>query len=534
MSYVLSEYRHGWKSIFLLLCIFTFAILCYSTIIPSYFLSDDFTLISRVSQEGMFSTWSEDTGGFFRPVTIFSYLADLKIWKLNPAGYHLTNIFFHALAGFALFLLTRNLFKMWGLTKKALPAFLTACLFVALPSHSESVSWISGRTDVISSAFGLFSLFSFSVLIQKRSISLSVLSILLFATGLLAKENIVILPLIWFALLAGNKLAKGNRPSPHSLWTLFTSFLCLLVYLLVRKMILGNFIGGLGTERHLGLFDIQSIGNLLRYMVRTFLPALPHSSINFFESHFILLVSGAAASILIVALIVRHRGSFAGKRIILFLMLAICFLICLLPVMTLKVSLFDTLSERFLYLPSAFASILLVIGVFTLIPNRTVSIIVLSVLIVLEFSALQWINTRWITAGRLSRRIAGEVSLVNPDSTVILNIPDNFQGAYVFRSGLTEASSIFLGTEMGNEYRIISTHNLHSISDTIQTLIDSGCITLVLPQFLEFCETPDQGSGLQLDGNTLIIRNPGFSSFMFFSQGSMHLIQNDINLLQIN
>ncbi len=505
--------------------IFLFAVICYSTIIPSYFLSDDFTLISRVSQEGMFSTWGEDTGGFFRPVTIFSFLTDLRIWNLNPAGYHLTNIFFHALAGFALFLLTRHLFKTWGLTEKVLPAFLTTCLFVALPSHSESVSWISGRTDVIASTFGLFSLFSFALLIQKRSISLSILSILLFITGLLAKENIIILPLIWFALLAGNKLAKGKRPSPHSLWTLSASFLCLFVYLIVRKILLGNFIGGLGTEKHLALLEPQSLLNLLRYILRVFLPGLPRTSMHFFESHLALIIGVVTASILILVLILKHsRSSLSRNRIILLLLLGTCFLICLLPVMTLKVSLFDTLSERFLYMPSAFASIFLVTGVITLIPNRTTSTIVLSILILLEFSALQWINTRWITAGKLSQRIASEVSLVNPDSTVILNVPNNFQGAYIFRSGLTEASTAFLGMEKGNEYRVISTHSLYSISDTIQTHMDSDCITLVLPQFLKFCEIKDHGYELELDGNTLVIRNSEFSSYMFFNQGSMHLI----------
>lgn len=504
--------------------IFLFAVICYSTIIPSYFLSDDFTLISRTSQEGMFSIWGEDTGGFLRPVTVFSYLADLRIWNLNPAGYHLTNIFFHALAGFALFLLTRHLFKAWGLTEKVLPAFLTACLFVALPSHSESVSWISGRTDVIASMFGLFSLFSFSLLIQKRSVSLSILSIMLFATGLFAKENIIILPLLWFALLAGNKLVKGKRPSPHSLWTLFASFLCLLVYLVIRKILLGNFIGGLGTEKHLALLDPQSLVNLLRYILRVFLPGLPRSSMHFFESHLALLIGIAIAFILILVIIVRRRRTLSRNRIILLVLLGMCFLICLLPVMTLKVSIFDTLSERFLYLPSAFASIFLVAGVISMIPNKTASTIVLSILIVLEFSALQWINTRWNTAGKLSQQIASEVSLVNPDSTVILNVPNNVQGAYVFRSGLNEASTVFLGMERGNEYRIISTHSLYSISDTIQMYMGSDRITLALPQFLKFCEVHNYGFDLQQDGKTLVIRNPEFSSFLFFSQGSMHLI----------
>lgn len=125
-----------------------FAIVCYARIIPTYFLSDDFALIGRVVREGMFTMWGTSHGGFLRPGTILSYAIDHRLYGLNPSGYHLTNILFHGMSAYALFLVSRHYFRRARSAKPQLASGLTACLFIAWPCHSESVSWISGRTDV--------------------------------------------------------------------------------------------------------------------------------------------------------------------------------------------------------------------------------------------------------------------------------------------------------------------------------------------------------------------------------------------------
>jgi protein O-mannosyl-transferase len=179
-----------------LITLLGFAILCYSTTIPTYFLSDDFWVIGRVARHGMFSTW-----GVFpiilRPGTVFSFLVDHYFWGFNPIGYHLTNILFHGLSSFAVFLIARHVFIIARLKEVTIASFMASFLFLTLPSHSESVSWISGRCDVIAIALGLTALVLFLQLSQKRSILISAISIVLFIAALLTKESVIPLPFIW-------------------------------------------------------------------------------------------------------------------------------------------------------------------------------------------------------------------------------------------------------------------------------------------------------------------------------------------------
>ena len=68
---------------------------------------------------------------------------DQVVFHLNV--FHVGNVFWHAAACFALYLLLASLFQ------HSLGAFLGALLFATRPLHVESVAWISGRKEVLSS-----------------------------------------------------------------------------------------------------------------------------------------------------------------------------------------------------------------------------------------------------------------------------------------------------------------------------------------------------------------------------------------------
>ena len=522
-AYFLNSFMNRISPIHFLLLLLLAAI-SYSSIMTSYFLSDDFTLIGRVSNDGMFYTWGQDIGGYVRPVTVLTYVSDFWVWGLNPVGYHLTNILFHTLACIALFQLACVLMKTWGFTENTLPAFLTAILFLVLPCHSESVSWISGRTDVIATAFGITATFLFTTQLLHGSRLRGFLSILLLAVALYSKESVIILPVVWLLLLVAQKLILKKYPSRESIWTLTAAFLCIIVFLGARRVILGNFIGESGPGIQMNILSGEIPENLLRYVIRVFLPALPEGIVTFLSYPLGVITLLLSFSLVIYAVIKCCRTLCRNRKILLSAVMGAAFLICLLPVIGFKVSIFDTLSERFLYLPSAFACIFLVSVVFTFVRNQWASIAILLVITAFEFATLQWINTRWITAGNLSRSIANNVSMTDPDKILILNLPDNYRGAYIFRGGLTEAATTFLGLKRAGEYRVVSTHNLTSLTDNISVHEDESGITVIIPDHLEFCSVESYGYHLQDSGDTLTILCPKTHYFLYFDKGIMRLI----------
>jgi tetratricopeptide (TPR) repeat protein len=127
---------------------------------------------------------------FYRPLTSLSYWLDLKIWGLNPAAFHLTNILLHTLNGILLF------FILLRLRLDLAVAFSGTLLFSVFPTHFENVAWISGRTDLLSFFFGALSALFFLFYLEKKGRGSLGLSAFFFLAGLLSKENIIFLPAI--------------------------------------------------------------------------------------------------------------------------------------------------------------------------------------------------------------------------------------------------------------------------------------------------------------------------------------------------
>ena len=122
---------------------------------------DDLDLIVRnpyiktLTWQNLQAIFTPGVVGSYQPVRTLSYALDYHFWQLNPLGYHLTNIFCHAVSTFLIYLIVA------ALAQDFLIACLTALLFAVHPVHVEAVTWLSGRRDVLAAAFALLSFYSF-------------------------------------------------------------------------------------------------------------------------------------------------------------------------------------------------------------------------------------------------------------------------------------------------------------------------------------------------------------------------------------
>lgn len=91
--------------------------------------------------------------GHWQPLTYFSYGVDHALWGMDPAGFHFTNIFLHALAAVLVMFLTRDLLARAKTPAALLGSVLGALLFGLHPLRVESVAWITERRDVLSAVF---------------------------------------------------------------------------------------------------------------------------------------------------------------------------------------------------------------------------------------------------------------------------------------------------------------------------------------------------------------------------------------------
>ncbi len=124
---------------------------------------------------------------YYRPLTSATFLLDYTLGKLNPLGYNLTNLaLFIALC----LLLYRLLYRM---TRNEIASFLAALLFAVHTIHTESVTYIASRGDLLGS---LFMIGGFLLYWESRYW----IALLFYGLSLFCKESMLLMPLYFFLL----------------------------------------------------------------------------------------------------------------------------------------------------------------------------------------------------------------------------------------------------------------------------------------------------------------------------------------------
>jgi Tfp pilus assembly protein PilF len=117
-------------------------------------------LLRDFSGKGFITLFTQKAYDLYIPLTWLSYWIEQSMFGFSSKGMHLTNIVLHTLNAFLLFKILLKLFN------KAVPAFLTALLFLVHPLHVESVAWLSERKDVL---YAFFYLLAFIFYIDFKS-----------------------------------------------------------------------------------------------------------------------------------------------------------------------------------------------------------------------------------------------------------------------------------------------------------------------------------------------------------------------------
>ncbi|MBU0634252.1 MAG: tetratricopeptide repeat protein [Candidatus Omnitrophica bacterium] len=171
----------------------------------------------------------EYMAGYYRPIVVVSFALDYALWKLNPFGYHLTNISLHFLNSLLFFAFLYLLFKSFEL------AGLASILFAIHPINSTIINYVSDRGNLLAAFFMLNALIAFYYGLTKRKFWCYVLGFMCTVLALLSRENAVLLSLY----LTGMLWVLSEKKSKNEAVILFTcvSFLA-LIYLLLRAVYL--------------------------------------------------------------------------------------------------------------------------------------------------------------------------------------------------------------------------------------------------------------------------------------------------------
>lgn len=341
----------------------------YANGIPGDFVFDD-KLIQRDARirdfdvVAIFTTeywggYAGTTGDLYRPLTIFSYALNKAVTGLSSPWFHAVNVLLHGAASALLVLLIDALFRDRRL------ALASGLLFATHPVHTEAVTGIVGRAEVLAALFLLAALYLHATreplwrLPDRRRIALGLGA---YFCALLSKETAI----VGLGLLAlvdwvrWSALAPRDRgrflPPARTLIGLHAGVAVL--YLALRGAVLGKlltqpprrpgllFLEPLGT-RLLTVFEIFAVNLKLLFWPVTLSADYSYRQVPVVSEITAPVAAGALAAALLLAALVRAVRSRALPAAF-----ALGFFVVAYSVVSNVIPIGVLVAERLLYLPS--------------------------------------------------------------------------------------------------------------------------------------------------------------------------------------
>ncbi len=278
---------------------------------------------------------------YYRPLFLVDFIIESKLFGLNPAGYHLTNLIYHILSVLLLF---EFLSKTRISTSAAL--FL-ALLFAVHPVLSQAVAWIPGRNDSI-----LMILFLSGIILTRKYMLTGkwyylALAWLTFVLSLFTKESAIIIPLVSFPVYILIFKASRIRWLP----VLVSWIIAIMLYFVIRSkatLLQGNLDTVELLKNALVRWPVilQYLGKIFFPVNLSVFPAIKETSVWW----------GVAALVILSGIIVLSRSMLK----VITLIGLLWFLLFLFPVLLVPPYLNDQTFEHRLYIP--IAGILLVLS----------------------------------------------------------------------------------------------------------------------------------------------------------------------------
>lgn len=363
---------------------------------------------------------ANDAGHFYRPVWVLYNVGIYEAFGFNPAAYH----------AFSLALYAATTVGIWALIRKLLgpvPAVIGAVGFALYPRHGESVSWISGNTDLLATALLLPALL---VLLTRWPtwVRLS-LAFGLGAIAALGKESSYALPalaavVVWAykddpALAGFRRFSAGAREA--AIAALVTLAAVVPVFF-ARQAVIGT-AGSYETTP-------EGAGRILTALASQLVAATTPPQLEVLRHPWLAIVP-----VLVVVVIVWQLVSLAKRDEYKRLRVAIAgfawFFLSLVPAARLAVDLNTTNGERFLYLGSIGLAIALaaLVGPELVAWRRPAA----AVAVLAGLALSLWSASNWIPAGDLAQRLVDETAEAGEDvgQVVLLSVPENLRTAHV-------------------------------------------------------------------------------------------------------
>ena len=416
----------------------------------------------------------------------FFFFLSYKIFGTNEVGWYLLFTSLHALNALLIYLVFNKYLALIKISDNNLISLSASFLFLISPYQTEVVVWGATIHYLLVTAAVLITINLVILYIQKRKLFYIILILFLFCFAILSSELALCIPFIITLLFLFIKGDTTPLPKKEIFIRILLPLLLLTsFYFAANKLILGSWVGHYGASTHLKFSIGELISNFVKYVFKFlffgnfFAGTLKEKFTILTDTKYVIYLTGGILIFFVfLYLSIKRFRTSINKSIVLFL----CFGAALLPVLNLDTALlpdmnlfFNTLpieGDRLGYLASAFIFLSLCVFLFSI--YRKGAFIIVLLFSVISVFLLNKNLASWKNAGIIQNALEKNFDWEDSDRLFILNIPDNFNGAYLYRDN---GSSSKFKTALQLKENTIINGDVYEILHFNMTSLDNGIIT---------------------------------------------------------
>lgn len=466
------------KSFFFVLSVFwIIAFLLYRNTAGAGFVTDEIGWLQNYKAtgcQGIFNAFGD------RSLHFIYHLIGYFLWKLlalNGMLWMLVFVSLHALVATLSYSIFKLLFAIEEIAFSTSIAFIGALLFLISPYQTEPLVWYACIHYLVCSLLILLSFRFLLSYLQNRQPVFVAIYFVCFILSLFTLEISFALPIILFFFFTfwPSKIFRGTDRIELVKVFVLPSVLLLGAYFLLSKILRGSAVGHYGAAEHLNFSIPLLMANLSKYVSKIFLLTQFWSFEKrnwlylFFEKQFFG-YSLFAAMVLIAFAYMFFQHKLKSKVKILLLLFAF-FIIALLPILNLFFSsIVNIEGDRFTYFASIFAAQF--IGFTAIFIFRQFGWILLIAYAFFSFKFLAINTDSWTNSLSIQTSLVEKFRWSKASKIYLLNIPDNFNGAYMFRSfepdnSFAETLALRRGLNMEDRTIEILEYNMTALTDSV-------------------------------------------------------------------
>lgn len=416
----------------------TFGLIVFFPGLFAGFLSDDYGFLVEAKNFGWNAFEHNFRDPFFIPFSHILGLIQYQIFGENAFWHHLTQILLHITNAYLIFDIITRFNNDSKKSDNIKLAFWSGLFFLILPYQCEAVIWLSGKSYIYSLLFALLSIKFYLKFQSECSVKFGWLSLLFMGLSMLSKE---LGYMVLFVIIAIEWYQKNLT---HTKKFLIASFTGLAIILSVRYFVLNDLSGGYGAIHYNFSFPLL-ITHYGAYILKY---------IGYFRFNTYYIAPTLSLLLLGYGVILNYKKH---KRFI--TLMIILFILTLLPVINLEITSWKSIeSDRYSYFTNVIYAVS-VAAIIIYLKNNLFKNVTLMIISIFFFVTAITSSFNWKEAGELTQTYLSELAKIPEDTIILLNAPDNLNGSYVLRNGISQYLEL---NKINKEVEIITFQTFYS------------------------------------------------------------------------